>query len=239
MMDRLKESKWVYVLLSILLAVLFWFYVRTSVNPTSPTWIHNIPVVQTGTNILTRQGLTVAGLSQESVSLRIEAPASVQDGLARNRDDITVSVDVSKCVEGENKLTFTPNWPANVNTENIAQLDQNPDTITVTVEKLHTQTFPVEFQLQGKVADGYQAGTAAISPEHVVISGPIEQVSQVARVVAVLEDDNLDRQFAGDLPLTLLDREGEVLTDLEVTLDAKSAYVVIPVVILNQNTKKI
>lgn len=42
----------------------------------------------------------------------------------------------------------------------------------MTVEKLYTSSFNVEFQLKGTVADGYQAGTAAINPETVVVSGP-------------------------------------------------------------------
>ena len=42
MMGRLRESKWVYVLLSVLLAVLFWFYVRAEVDPTQPYTIHNV-----------------------------------------------------------------------------------------------------------------------------------------------------------------------------------------------------
>ncbi len=57
------------------------------------------------------------------------------------------------------------------------------------------------------MAEGYQAGTAAIKPETVTVSGSVEQVSQVARVVAMLRgQENLESQFAGDLPLTLLDR---------------------------------
>ena len=52
----------------------------------------------------------------------------------------------------------------------------------------------------------------------------------MAKVVAILEDEQLDERFAGDLPLTLLDASGQVLEDLEVTLDTSSAYVVLPVV---------
>lgn len=78
------------------------------------------------------------------------------------------------------------------------------------------------------MADGYQAGTAAINPETVVVSGPAEQVSRVKKVVAVLETENLDQRFAGDLPLVLLDENGEQITDAEVTLDSPTAYVVLP-----------
>ena len=99
------------------------------------------------------------------------------------------------------------------------------------MEELYTSTFEVEFQLDGQVADGYQMGLPAVEPETVTVSGSVEEVSQVARVVAVLTSENLSEQYAGDLPLTLLDSAGNPLTDLSVTLSADSAYVVVPVVV--------
>ena len=56
MMDRLRESKWVYILCSVALALLFWMYVRVTVDPTDTQTIRNVRVVQTGTSVLTSQG---------------------------------------------------------------------------------------------------------------------------------------------------------------------------------------
>ncbi len=234
MIERLKENRGGFMLLSILLALLFWFYVRSVDNSTYSAWFYNVPVVQSGSNVLATQSLTVAGLSQNTVDLRIEAPAAVLEILRKDRDDLWVTVDVSRCQEGENRLSYTFSWPVSVSRESIAVQEQSPRTITATVERVSNKSFPVEFQLKGKVADGYEAGTAAVNPETVQVSGPVEQVSRVARVVAVLEDEELTERFAGDLPLTLLDAEGEELTDLEVTLDSKSAYVVVPVVVMKE-----
>ena len=232
MMEHIRESKWLNILMSVLLAVLFWLYVRAALDPSQTSWFYHVPVEITGSTVLTRQGLTVANLSQSTVDLRIEGPASVLDSLSRSRKDLSVTLDVSKCTEGENKLVYTPNWPVNINTDSIVTIDRDPETITVTVEKLYTSSFNVEFQLKGTVADGYQAGTPAINPETVVVSGPAEQVSRVKKVVAVLETEDLDQRFAGDLPLILLDENGEQITDAEVTLDSPTAYIVLPVVVV-------
>lgn len=48
MMERLHDSKWVYILLSLLLAVMFWMYVRLEVDPEDSTTIHNVPVSSPG-----------------------------------------------------------------------------------------------------------------------------------------------------------------------------------------------
>jgi len=233
-MERLKESKWVYMLLSVLLAVVFWFYVRSVDSSTYPTWFYNVPVVQSGGNVLAQQSLTVSDLSQETVDLRVEAQASVLETLRQDRDDLWVTLDVSRCQEGENHLTYSISWPAGIIRESVAVLEQSPKTITVQVDKLSTKTLPVEFQLKGGVADGYQLGTPAINPEVVQISGPVDQVSKVDKVAVILEDETLDAPFAGDLPLILMDAEGDALTDLEVSLDNKSVYVVVPVVVVRE-----
>ena len=192
MMARLRESRWVYVLLSILLAIIFWAYIRAAVDPNGTTQIHNVRVETTGTNILTSQGLTISDISPQVVELHVEGPNSARTRLIHGRNNLSVVVDVSRCVEGENVLRYKPSWPDNVNQEEVFLQDQEPPTITVTVEKLYTRTFDVEFQLNGKVDGKFQMGTPAIEPEQVIVSGPVEQVNQVARVAAILEDSKVD-----------------------------------------------
>lgn len=231
MMARLKESRWVYILLSILLAIIFWFYVRAAVDPNGVTNIHNVRVEVTGANVLASQGLAISEISPQVVELRVEGPTSARTNLLRNRSGLYVRVDVSSCVEGENTLRWREVWPEGVNTDDLTALRT---TVTVKVEKLYSKTFDIQFKLEGKVAGVYQMGTPAIEPEKVVVSGPVEQVNQVAKVAAILEDSELDERFAGDLPLTLLDQNGNPLTDLEITLSADTAYVVVPVVVTKE-----
>ena len=113
MMEQLRNSRWVYILLSLVLAIVFWMYVRIEVDPEDSTTIHNVPVELTGTNVLTGQGLTVTGISAETVDLRVSATVSVINNLIRYRDDIYIPLDVSRCTEGENRLAYQPKWPEN------------------------------------------------------------------------------------------------------------------------------
>ena len=104
MMARLRESRWVYILLSIVLAIIFWFYVRSAVDPNGTVNIHNVRVEAGGTSVLTSQGLTVADIDPQVVELRVEGPTSARTELLRNRSGLYVRVDVSSCVEGVNTL---------------------------------------------------------------------------------------------------------------------------------------
>lgn len=231
MMARLKESRWVYILLSIVLAIVFWVYVRASVDPNGVTSIHNVRVETTGTSVLASQGLIISDISPQMVELPVEGPTSARAELLRNRSGLCVRVDVSSCSEGENTLRYREVWPEGINSDD---LTAKTSTLVVTVEKLYTKSFDVQFQLNGRVAQGYQMGTPAIEPVSVVVGGPVEQVNQVDKVAAILESGELSERFAGDLPLVLLDKQGNSLTNLEVTLSTNTAYVVVPVVVVKE-----
>ena len=231
MMGKLLEKRWVCVLLSVLLAIAFWAYVRAAVDPNGTTTIHNVRVETAGTNVLTSQGLAVAEISPQVVELEVEGPTSARTELVRNRASLYVRVDVSSCVEGENTLRWREVWPENISSDDLTALRS---TVTVKVEKLYSKSFDVQFQLNGRVAKGYQMGTTGIEPERVTISGPVEQVNKVDKVVAILTAEELSERFAGDLPLIPLDKEGNQLTNLELTLSAETAYVIVPVVVTKE-----
>ena len=231
MTGRLKESRWVYILPSIVLAIIIWTYVRAAVDPNGVTNISNVRVEATGAGVLSSQGLTISDISPQTVTLRVEGPTSARTDLLLNRSGLHVRVDVSSCVEGENTLRYRPVWPENINTDD---LTAETATVTVTVSKLYTKTFDVQFQLDGRVAAGYQMGTPAIEPASVLVGGPVEQVNRVDKVAAILKSEELSERFAGDLPLTPLDKQGNPLTGLEITLSAETAYVVVPVVVMKE-----
>lgn len=231
-MGKLLEKRWVCVLLSVLLAIIFWAYVRAAVDPSGTINIHNVRVETTGANVLASQGLAVSEITPQVVELQVEGPTSARTNLLRNRSGLYVRVDVSSCVEGENTLRWREVWPEGVNTDD---LTAQRTTVTVKVEKLYSKTFDIQFRLEGKVAGDYQMGTPAIEPAEVVVSGPVEQVNQVDRVEAVLRTEELSERFAGDLELIPVDKQGKSLDNLELTLSAETAYVVVPVVM----TKKV
>ncbi len=232
-MEMLKDRKWAYVLLSVFLAVILWLYVRAEKDPVSDARIRNIPVQITGSSVLSSKGLTVAGLSNDRVSATLQAPASVLSDISRK--NITATIDVSRIDEaGEHTLSYNIVLPTNVNTDGVVIQEKEPETITVTVEKLYTNTLPIEFRFEGSVAKGYQAGTPTIDPVNITISGAVEQVNRVARAVVVLEAKDLKEKYTGDLPIRLLDANGDELKDLEVELSSKTAYVVYPIVVVKE-----
>lgn len=233
MISKLLDRKEVYVIASILLAFMFWFFVRQVEDPEQSKTINDVPVILAGESVLEAQGLTIADLSVEEVSLQVHTNVSVLNQLSK--DNLSVTVDVSKfAAAGEYEVSYTVDLPTTLNTSGLIVENRTPQKITVTVEKLYAETFPVEFVFKGSIAEGYQAGQYTLNPETVIITGSVEEISQIDQVVVELTRENLSERFASDLPIQLVGTDGAILSDLQVDLSAQTAYVILPVVVVNE-----
>lgn len=225
-----RDSKWFYVLLSVVIATGFWMFVRETEDPATNGVIRNIPVSITGENVLEDQGMTVKSISSQTVTLKVNAPLSA---LERMRNNTTVTVEVSKySAPGEYSLNYTINFPSGVNPDDVLVDERIPSKLSVVIDKLNSVSFSIQPRLEGSVAKGYQAGKWSISQDTVTISGSSEQVNQIARVEAVLSGEELTERIAGDVPLILLDKDGNELHDLDVKLSINTVYVSLPVVVV-------
>lgn len=231
MIDRLRESRWFYILLSVLLAVLIWMYIRDVENPTQEGTYYGIEIQISGERVLEERGLTVASISQKTVNVTVNAPISVHNDL---RGNITATVDVSQCTEpGEYQLTCTPKLPSNIDTTG-AYFPDSAQVVTVVIDNLATETKTLELKLEGSVADGYQAGAPVFDPETVELSGTAEQLARVSRAVVILEADGLKQSYSGRLPITLLDENDEPITDTNISMSEETAYLTLPVGVMKE-----
>lgn len=231
MIDRLRESRWFYILLSVLLAVLIWMYIRDVENPTQEGTYYGIEIQISGERVLEERGLTVASISQKTVNVTVNAPISVHNDL---RGNITATVDVSQCTEpGEYQLTCTPKLPSNIDTTG-AYFPDSAQVVTVVIDNLAIETKTLELKLEGSVADGYQAGAPVFDPETVELSGTAEQLAQVSRAVVILEADGLKQSYTGRLPITLLDENDEPITDTNISMSEETAYLTLPVGVMKE-----
>lgn len=232
-MQSMKESKWIYVLLSILIATTIWMYVRAGEDPEMENRVRGIPVVTTGDRVLENQGLMIDAISHDSVSLTWKG--SWSDIGLLDKNSVSVSVDVSRITQpGTYELDYSINYPPNVAVSAISLQDKNPQKISVTVSEIYSDTFQIHPLLKGSVASGYQAGEFIVEPETVLISGVHQKVSQIDRVQVVLERKDMKESFSGELPLRLLDEKGQELDQTGLRFSVDSAYTVLPIVVVKE-----
>jgi len=232
-MKTIKESKWLYIFLSILIATSIWMYVRAGEDPEMENRVRGIPVSVTGDRVLENQGLMIDAISQQTVSLTWKG--SWRDIGTLDKSTVSVGVDVSRITQpGVYELDYDVNYPPHVATSAISLQEKNPQKISVTISEIYSERFEIQPLLKGSVASGYQAGDFIIEPETVLISGVRQKVSRIDRVQVVLERKDMKESFAGDLPLRLLDEKGQELDSEGLRFSVDSAYTLLPVVVVKE-----
>lgn len=232
-MERVKESKWLYILLSILIATAFWMSVRAGEDPEMEHRVRGVSITTSGDRVLENQGLMIDSISHETATLTWKG--SWRDIGQLDKSSVSIAVDVSRISEpGTYELDYSIIYPPTVASSAISLQSSAPEHVTITVSKIYSDTFQIQPVLKGSVASGYQAGEFIVEPENVLISGTREKVDQIDRVQVVLEQKELKESFAGELPLRLLDADGKELDHSDLRFTIQRAYVVLPVVVVKE-----
>lgn len=231
MWNKLKESKSFYIILSLLLAVLLWAYVVSEANPSKEQALADLPVNFQGTDVLETRNLIITSGANQTVDLTLHADWNTAGKL--NRNNVSLSVSVSGITEpGDYRLRADVVYPGNVSRSNIAIQNDEILYIEFTVAKLITKEIPVQPKFVGSVADGYQAGEFTVASDVVEIRGQEEYINQVASAEVILGQENMDRTYQGDLPLTFKDALGNELDRKNIQCDVNTIYVIYPIVMV-------
>lgn len=228
---KILDSKALYVILSIVIAVGLWFYVVTRDGNEDTQTYSGIPVVFEGKDILESNGLMILE-DDITVSVRVRAPVNTIAKL--RRDDITAKVDVSSVTsEGKITLGYTVTYPAALRS-GLSQESQSPTNITFTVVK-YVSDVPVEIRgvFNGTVADGYVPGDAEddfkFSPGTLSVSGQASLVNQIAYAQVVVDGTDLTESIAGDYAYQFISNSGAVLENLDVSCSTDTVYTTFPI----------
>ena len=167
--------------------------------------------------------LILTSETPRSVDVTLRAPRSVWESLITREDAIRAILDLSALSAGEHTQAIQL-----VISERPYQLIfANPTAVTVTLESLASQTFPVILSLSGQPAAGYQAGDATMEVNEVAISGPESLVRQATRARVLINLDNVRESIEESLPIQIVDEENNVLQGL--TINPESVRVSIPI----------
>lgn len=237
-MGKLRESKWVYILLSVLIAAILWLYVGKEADPVKTQSFGNIAVTFTGVDQLESQGLTISKGTEQKISVRIQARNSILRELAQD-GNIVVTANVSTITQpGEYELdyTITPKLSTVGGTlSNVEILGKSPSVITITVSRQTVRNVEVRCRFTGSVADGFEIGQAVIAPATIQISGTEEEASRVSYAEVVVNESELSTTFVGDMPFVLYDYDNQPIENTKgITTDVSTVQVTLPVMKLKE-----
>lgn len=229
---KITDSRWFYIVISLLLAFVLWIYVGKEANPIKTSTLSSVQVVFSGLEKLEERGLMISEGADQTVALRIRARNDVWARL--NQGETTVTVDVSGITEpGEQSITITSrniSYPRSITaTDSIDLQYTSPGAVSFTVSKWASKDVEVRGVFEGSIADGYQRGEFSMAPEKVTVSGPQELVDQIDYAKVTVTQTDMNATYSQDTGYTLIDYEGNAVYYSELETSPETVLVTMPV----------
>lgn len=231
-----KATKIAYLVLSLLLAIVFWLYVDASKGHTMSQDFNNVPIDFIGAeDTLPSRGLMLASGGDATVDLRLSGPRTVISGLKSS--DIRAQVNlVSVNGVGPYSLKWDLILPDHVNRSDVTIERSSRTNVTVQVTTLYSREIPIEVSVEGEVSDPYVSMDARIVKEPAVLtlSGLRDDVDQVASARVVVDISDAVTTIQQDYAYELLDAEGNVLKEPKVRASDQLVSVTVPVYMMKE-----
>ena len=200
------------LLTAIILAVIVWVSAVIASDPNEEHILtRSVQIEMIGQD----PGLQIIGDESRNITLVLRAPTSVWTELNNDQQAVRAWVDLSNLGPGVHdvpvQVQITPHL--------VRLIRQDPERLSITLDSIITQVFPVNPVVRGEPPVGYQAQTPLIDPLEVTVTGPESLVSLVKEVRVTMDITNANQTIIRDETPLLLDEEGRVVNGLTVSPD--------------------
>lgn len=226
------------MLLALILAIVVWISAVLTTDP-SVEFVRAVRVELVGQ----KEDLLLMQSVPSQVKVTLRAPRSVRDSITTYNGAIRAWLDLSSLEAGTHVVGIQTQIDESFGS--VRQIQVSPDTATVILEPLVSQSLPVILELSGEPALGYQRGTLRYNPSVVTIRGAQSLVTQVTEVRGMLDIAEARATITREINLQALDTNGEpvsgvdilpgkVQITLPISLQGGYRNVVVKVVTINQ-----
>ena len=158
-----------------------------------------------------------------TVEVSLRAPHSVWESLVAQDDSVRAILDLTGLSGGKHTMPVQ----ITVGTRPYQLVLVNPTTVTVDLEAISTQSFPLVLSLAGQPAAGYQAGDVSMDVSEVTVSGPESIIQRVAQTRVVVNLDSIRESIDESLQIQVVDHQNKAIKGL--TINPESVRVTIPI----------
>ncbi|MBR4893108.1 MAG: hypothetical protein IKZ35_03910 [Clostridia bacterium] len=214
MKRKLKDNLWIKII-SVLIAIVLWFYIQMIQNPETEYTFRNMNVSFINSSLLTERNLVIMDQDGFNVDVTVNCPRWFLNELSN--EDFVAYVDMSDVrYPGVNELPVK----VRMNNENIIVMGKNPSTISVNIDEITTVEKPLKVEIAGKVDNGYYTSYDFITPsvETVKITGPKSIVANIKNALARVDLNNRKGNFTTSCKIILINESDNTITDERVTM---------------------
>ncbi len=210
-----------YLIFSICVAVALWAYVVYVENPTfeNPRPRSGIPLEFVGEDLLRDYNLIVSGVSTNQITVYFDGRA--RDAEVLSDMEIRAVVDLSDVLTssvttGTHALSYDLIY--NAGSSSLEEVSRTPSMIEVTIDRLVTESIPLQAVYDGSIADDYMPGTLSLNMDYVAVSGTEAAINLIDHATVTLKRDNLSKTVTEEAPIVLWDAEGNAIDMAEAGL---------------------
>lgn len=197
-----NRNSWLMRIMSVVCACILWVYVMNEQNPIT-TKTFQVP-------------LTAQNLAEDMVVKDLPETASVKVSGTRSQiavlreGDIKAFIDFTDAPKGRN----TYNVQATVKVGEVAEV--NPSLLQLETDSLAEKTMTLEPRIVGVPNSGVTVSQMDLAPTKVTIKGASGRISQVDKVLVMVDISHHDRNFSTEATAVAVDRTGREMYDVKV-----------------------
>ncbi len=235
-LSHLFDNKQFYLVLSVMVAVLYWLVLSMADDSDVERTIYDVPVqLDYNASVYQNFGLEIIGAEPVLVDVVVTGPRTELDGLSA--DDFLIYPNVNAVTNAGNKKLRLVYGTVNSNVKySIARLSQ--DTVDLRFDQVVSKKFTVQLDTGISVKEGYLLNSCVANPSEITVTGPSTELSVIDRVRVTMPDlqytGALDESLTTRGRIFLLDENGATVRDEEKLLQMDSNQVEVYIDILRR-----
>jgi len=211
------------LLTAFVLAVIVWVSAVVASDPNEENVLaRSVPVEIIGQD----PGLQIMNEIVSQVALTLNAPRSVWTELNSDPQSVRAWIDLSNLEAGEYELPVQ----IQISPRLVRLVRQDPESITVRMENIITEVFPIKVQVRGTPPTGYQAQPPSVDPLEATVVGPESLVNRVQEVRISLDISGLSDTLTRVMTPTAVDADSRLVNG--VTISPGTVTVTQPITLL-------
>ena len=231
-----RDPKVLYIILSLLIAVVFWLYVDDLNESTISETFTDIPVEFIGAeDTLPNRGLMLSGGEDATLDVTLSGPRQVISELRRG--GVWAQVNLSSITAvGTYPQTYTLRYPDNVDWSSITQQQASRYYITVQVSTLYSREIPVAVDVTAPAGEDYMylGESLTVEPSVISLSGLVDDVDQVESCRVAVDLSDATGTVSQEFTYELLDAEGNVVDSDRIRVSDRRVMVTAPVYMIKE-----
>ena len=227
-MSKIKRRKFFYVLLSLMIASMVWFYVNNRDDVTIS--VHDVPVeFLNEESALADKGLMlVNGEEDITVDLELKVPRNLM--FEFDPEEIHIVSDLSSITyAGKQSVSFNIRYPSGISPSSISVESPTVRTVQVEIGELSKKTVEIRYKVVGNAADGYTAGTVQLEPSELQLRGQQEDIMQVSYALVTLNIEDATSTVVDLLDYELYDFSDQLVENRNIHPTSENIQVTMPV----------